>query len=88
MVIVDTGCPGCLDLVTMTTPTKPSDDFHTAPDEVGVSEAGRILGVGPDAVRAYGDAGMLTYRRTPGGHRRFKRTAVEALRAATDAKTA
>lgn len=53
----------------------PRDDFLT------VSEAARELGVAPETVRRYEAQGRLVAERTPGGQRRFARTAVERLRA-------
>lgn len=42
-------------------------------------DAARLLGVGATSVKRWADAGMLRCVRTPGGHRRFSRAAVEAL---------
>lgn len=63
----------------------PNAPYATAPQECGVSEAATILGVHPDTVRSYGDTGILHYRKTPGGHRRFIRADVVNLRAKADA---
>lgn len=49
------------------------------PDLITVSEAARILAVSDSAVRRACDSGLLTFRRTPGGHRRIDRKAVEQL---------
>lgn len=48
-------------------------------DWIGLSEAGRLLGVSPATVRRWGDAGRLRVYMTPGGHRRFSRSALERL---------
>jgi excisionase family DNA binding protein len=41
---------------------------------VGLSEAAKILGVHPATVRSWADRGDLPTQRTPGGHRRFRRS--------------
>lgn len=40
---------------------------------VSLHEAAEILGVHPATVRNWADKGDLVFRRTPGGHRRFRR---------------
>lgn len=45
--------------------------------DLSAAEAGYILGVHPSTVNRAADAGELPCRRTPGGHRRFRRTDVE-----------
>jgi excisionase family DNA binding protein len=42
-------------------------------------EAAEILSVSPSTVINYADAGLLKAFRLPGGHRRFRRSDVEAL---------
>ena len=49
------------------------------PDWVGLSEASRVLGVSPATLRRWSDAGRLRVYTTPGGHRRFSRSALERL---------
>jgi excisionase family DNA binding protein len=44
---------------------------------LSLSEAARLLGVHPTTVRNWADNGDLPFRRTPGRHRRFQRTALE-----------
>ncbi|MBX3064900.1 MAG: helix-turn-helix domain-containing protein [Anaerolineae bacterium] len=44
---------------------------------VGLAEAARILGVHPATVRSWADRGLLPSQRTPGGHRRFRRSDLE-----------
>jgi len=46
---------------------------------VGLSEASRVLGVSPATLRRWSDAGRLRVYTTPGGHRRFSRSALERL---------
>jgi excisionase family DNA binding protein len=41
---------------------------------VGLSEAAKILGAHPSTVRSWADRGELPSQRTPGGHRRFRRS--------------
>lgn len=48
-------------------------------DLITVSEAAAILGVSDGTIRSACDSGRLPFRRTPGGHRRILRTAVEQL---------
>lgn len=40
---------------------------------VSLGEAAKVLGVHPATIRNWADRGELPYRRTPGGHRRFRR---------------
>jgi len=49
------------------------------PEWVGLSEASRLLGVSPATLRRWSDAGRLRVFTTPGGHRRFSRSALERL---------
>ena len=49
------------------------------PDWVGLSEASQVLGVSPATLRRWSDAGRVRVFTTPGGHRRFSRTALERL---------
>ena len=49
------------------------------PDWVGLSEASRVLGVSPATLRRWSDAGRLRVYTTPGGHRRFSRSALQRL---------
>jgi excisionase family DNA binding protein len=48
-------------------------------DWLTLGEASRVLGVDPDTLRRWADAGKIEVFVTPGGHRRFARAAVEAL---------
>lgn len=45
---------------------------------LNLGETAVLLGVHPATVRTWGDRGDLAMRRTPGGHRRFRRADVEA----------
>jgi len=49
------------------------------PGWIGLSEASRVLGVSPATLRRWSDAGRLRVFTTPGGHRRFSRSALERL---------
>lgn len=49
------------------------------PGWVTLTEACRLLGVSPSTIRRWGDTGMVRTFVTPGGHRRFSRTGLEAL---------
>lgn len=46
---------------------------------MGLSEASSVLGVSPATLRRWSDAGRLRVFTTPGGHRRFSRSALERL---------
>lgn len=49
------------------------------PDWIGLSEASRMLGVSSATVRRWSDDGRLRVYTTPGGHRRFSRSALDRL---------
>jgi excisionase family DNA binding protein len=51
---------------------------------VGNTQAQRILGISDFTVRAWADKGYLLYKRTPGGHRRFRLDALLELRDLVD----
>lgn len=46
----------------------------TVNDWVGLTEAAKLLGVHPATVRNWADRGLLPSQKTPGGHRRFRRS--------------
>lgn len=48
------------------------------------AEAGRLIGVHAQTLRDWERAGRIHSRRTPGGHRRYLRSDVEALMAPSD----
>jgi excisionase family DNA binding protein len=51
-------------------------------DTLSLGPAARLLGVDPDTLRRWSDTGRIAAWTTPGGHRRFDRRAIEAVRAA------
>lgn len=46
---------------------------------LALGEASRMLGVDPDTLRRWADAGKVDFFTTPGGHRRFPRAAIEGM---------
>jgi excisionase family DNA binding protein len=46
---------------------------------VSLSEASRLLGIAPGTLRRWADDGSIPVFTTPGGHRRFSRSAIAAL---------
>lgn len=44
-----------------------------------LGEASRTLGVDPDTLRRWADSGKVDVFHTPGGHRRFLRTSIDAM---------
>jgi excisionase family DNA binding protein len=46
---------------------------------LSLGEASRMLGVDPDTLRRWADAGKVDVFTTPGGHRRFPRTSIEGM---------
>ncbi len=53
-------------------------DIPPKSEWVSLREAADILGVHPATIRNWADKGELPMRRTPGGHRRFRRDDLEA----------
>ena len=51
-------------------------------DWVGVHEAAALMGVSPATLRRWSDAGDIDAFTTPGGHRRFSRSAIAGMLAA------
>src|SRR6516162_6127213 len=52
--------------------------IQTEDEWLSLSEAAELLGIHPATVRLWADRNELPSRRTSGGHRRFRRTDVEA----------
>ena len=54
---------------------------HTIPTTRGcaLGAASRLVGVGPDTLRRWADTGKVQSYQTPGGHRRFLRSSLEAM---------
>lgn len=46
---------------------------------LSLGAASRLVGVGPDTLRRWADSGKVESYTTPGGHRRFLRSSLEAL---------
>ncbi len=44
-----------------------------------IGEASQALGVDPDTLRRWSDAGKIAVFQTPGGHRRFRRETIQAM---------
>jgi excisionase family DNA binding protein len=60
------------------------DDPHgpaSNPDDpwLPLGAASRLVGVGPDTLRRWADSGKVQSFQTPGGHRRFLRSSLEAM---------
>ena len=51
------------------------------PDDpwLALGAASRLVGVGPDTLRRWADTGKVQSYQTPGGHRRFLRSSLEAM---------
>ncbi len=52
---------------------------HDEKPTLRLSEAASLLGVHPDTLRRWADAGQVPCTRTPGGERRFLRTDIDAV---------
>ncbi len=54
---------------------------HAVPqgDHLTVGESAQLIGVSVDTLKRWEKAGRITSLRTPTGHRRFRRSDVEAL---------
>lgn len=53
----------------------------SAPDTIRLAEASRLLAVGDTTLKRWTEEGRISCERTLGGHRRFRRSEVERLRA-------
>jgi excisionase family DNA binding protein len=62
-------------------PSQPRDDASEATDDpwLPLGAASRLVGVGPDTLRRWADSGKVQSYQTPGGHRRFLRSSLEAM---------
>ena len=49
------------------------------PDWIGLGEASELLGIAPGTLRRWADEGRVGVFTTPGGHRRFSRSALRSL---------
>lgn len=59
--------------------------MSNTPEWVSLREASDILGVHPSTLRRWSDEGQIEHARTQGGHRRFRRDALEAFLATREA---
>ncbi len=53
--------------------------MHRARDWVSLGEASQLLGVAPATLRRWSDDGRVTVFTTPGGHRRYRRVALQRM---------
>jgi len=61
-------------------PTDAPPPPHDADDPwLPLGAASRLVGVGPDTLRRWADTGKVQSYQTPGGHRRFLRSSLEAM---------
>ncbi len=59
---------------------KPMPARHDPDDPwLPLGAASRLVGVGPDTLRRWADSGKVQSYQTPGGHRRFLRSSLEAM---------
>src|SRR5215472_16065594 len=72
----------------MTAPPRPHPALHhgTLHDLMTPAEAADFLGISARRVTAIARRGLVSFIRTPGGHRRYPRSAVDALAAANARK--
>jgi excisionase family DNA binding protein len=56
-----------------------SKHTETEDDMLSISAAAQIIGVHVDTLRRWEEAGRIIVRRTPTGHRRYRRADVEAI---------
>jgi excisionase family DNA binding protein len=62
-----------------TRPRAGHHDLSEASDWLALSEASQLLGVAPGTLRRWSDEGRVKVFTTPGGHRRYRRAALERL---------
>jgi excisionase family DNA binding protein len=59
---------------------RPAASAHNPDDPwLPLGAASRLVGVGPDTLRRWADGGKIQSYTTPGGHRRFLRSSLEAM---------
>ena len=58
----------------------PASRRNPAAPWLSLGPAARLVGVDPDTLRRWADAGQVEVFTTPGGHRRFERRALERMR--------
>jgi excisionase family DNA binding protein len=59
--------------------TTPLPDHDPDDPWLALGAAARLVGVGPDTLRRWADAGKVQSYQTPGGHRRFLRSSLEEM---------
>ncbi len=60
-------------------PMATDHDYGAGDDLLGTAESAKLIGVSVRTLYRYEDQGRITSVRTPGGHRRYRRSEVEAL---------
>jgi excisionase family DNA binding protein len=60
-------------------PDHPPPTNDPADPWLALGAASRLVGVGPDTLRRWADSGRVQSYQTPGGHRRFLRSSLEAM---------
>ena len=62
-----------------TAPLLPSGESPPDDPWLALGSASRLVGVGPDTLRRWADSGKVQSYQTPGGHRRFLTSSLEAM---------
>ena len=62
-----------------TAPPLPSGESPPDDPWLALGSASRLVGVGPDTLRRWADSGKVQSYQTPGGHRRFLTSSLEAM---------
>ena len=60
-------------------PDRPAPSADPDDPWLALGAASRLVGVGPDTLRRWADSGRVQSYQTPGGHRRFLRSSLEAM---------
>ncbi len=60
-------------------PDMPDSEDFEEPFDMAPTPAAELVGLSPDTLASYAQSGRLPSRRTPGGHRRYRRSDVLAL---------